>query len=73
MQNNYETDHESPQSEASNVTRTHSNRQREVENMFRFTAACHHVLNCNYLSTFEVFSILCHKKNLILTDRSSMN
>ena len=24
------------------------------------SSACHHLLNCNYLFTFEDFSVLCH-------------
>ena len=47
------------------------------------SAVCHHLLNRNYLSTFEEFSVLCHenrksfselKETLIeMRDGSSMN
>ena len=29
------------------------------------SAACHHLLNCNYSDTFEDFSVLCHKNRII--------
>ena len=47
------------------------------------SAVCHHLFNCNYSSTFEDFSVLCHKNKkyllevkeslLIMRDRTSMN
>ena len=47
------------------------------------SALCQHLLNCNYSSTFEDFSVLCHEKKkcllelkesrLIMRDRPSMN
>ena len=47
------------------------------------SAVCHHLLNCNYIPTFEDFSVLYHKNKkyllelkerlLIMRDRPSMN
>ena len=34
----------------------------------KYSAFCHHLLNCNYSSTFQDFSVLCHENKKYLLE-----